>query len=171
VNTFVIEIWAKEPLCCFYTVRLESSEYSETDKFFIKFKDDERLQRHLQELASFISNYIGQEKGALEPFFRHEGKANALPPSKTYRIETVSINYHESPLRLYCLRLSNQIVILFNGSIKTSTKAQTGATSMTFFEAQTFVKRINQAVNEGEILLDHFNHQILSADGKSEIIL
>jgi hypothetical protein len=171
VNTFALEIWSKEPRCCFYTVRWETSEHSETDKFFIKYKDDEKLQRHVQELAIFISSYIGYEKGALAQFFRHEGKAQGLPPSKTYQIEAISISYFEFPLRLYCLRLSNQLVILFNGGEKTSTKAQTGKTSMPFYEAQTFVKRFDEALKFGEIKLDHVNHQILSRDGKKEILL
>jgi hypothetical protein len=72
-------------VCTFYTVRWEDASLSETDTFFLKYENDSTLQRPLQELASFISNKIGDEKGALEDYFRFENAAQALPPTGTYQ--------------------------------------------------------------------------------------
>ena len=51
------------------------------------------------------------EEGALERFFRPEGKM---------RDSVVALPVLRSKLRLYCLRLSDKILILGNGGIKNS---------------------------------------------------
>ncbi len=42
----------------------------------------------------------------------------ALPPVGTVKIGALQLNYKGSPLRLYCLVLSDEVVVLFNGGIK-----------------------------------------------------
>lgn len=51
------------------------------------------------------------EEGALERFFRPEGKM---------RDSVVALPVIRSKLRLYCLRLSDRILILGNGGVKNS---------------------------------------------------
>lgn len=89
----------------------------------------------------FISRKIGDEMGALEDFFRFENSAQALPPLGTYKVENISVNYGNFPLRLYCLRISGSLLVLFNGGEKTSASAQSGNTSMAFHEANLFAKK------------------------------
>lgn len=84
--------------------------------------------------------------GALEDFFRFENAAQALPPSGTYQVEDLYINFGNFPLRLYCLRISETLVVLFNGGEKTADTAQRGKTSMAFQEANIFAKRILDAL-------------------------
>jgi len=119
VNTFALEIFDDQgQVCTFYTVRWEDATLSETDKFFQKFRYDEQLKNSLRELASFLEVVIGDEHGALEYFFRFENAAQALPPSGTYKVQDISIKYGNFPLRLYCLRISEKLVVLFNGGEK-----------------------------------------------------
>ena len=58
------------------------------------------------------------------------------------------------PLRLYCLRISHDIVVLFNGDEKTSGPAQDGKMSMAFYEAQQFAKRILKGYLNNEFKFD-----------------
>lgn len=172
MNTFVLEIFDDQgKVCTFYTVRWEDALYTETDKFFIKYENHNTLQQPLQELATFIAKKMGDEMGALEDFFRFENAAHALPPSGTYRVEDVYINYGNFPLRLYCLRISESLVVLFNGGEKTAISAQAGKTSMVFQEANNFAKRIIDALNRNEIFISANNRLITDVDGHTEPII
>jgi hypothetical protein len=157
--------------CTFYTVKQDGHELSETDKFFDKCRKQPHLVRPLQELAKFLSVIIASEKGALPDFFRFENKAQALPPSGKYVIESITINYGNFPLRLYCLRITDGIVILFNGGEKTSEDAQEGKTSMAFHEANRFAERIMEALNEGWIFISKDGRYLESSDGKNELVI
>ncbi|GHB36212.1 hypothetical protein [Mongoliitalea lutea] len=172
MNTFALEIFDDQgQVCTFYTVRWEDAALSETDKFFVKYENDSTFQRPMQELAKFISNKIGDEMGALEDFFRFENAAQALPPSGTYKVEDLYINFGNFPLRLYCLRISETLVVLFNGGEKTSETAQGGKTSMAFQEANIFAKRILDALREKDIYITADQRAFRYYDGSDDIII
>ena len=172
MNTFALELFDDQgQVCTFYTVRWEDASLSETDTFFVKYENDSTLQRPLQELASFISNKIGDEKGALEDYFRFENAAQALPPTGTYKVEDLSINFGNFPLRLYCLRISETLVVLFNGGEKTADTAQGGKTSMVFQEANIFAKRILDALINKDIYIAADQRAFRSCDGSDEILI
>lgn len=172
MNIFALEIFddlGKQ--CVFYTVRWEDAKLSETDKFFEKYEKDIDFERPIQELAKFITNKIGNELGALEYFFRFENTAHALPPSGKHKVGEVTINYGNFPLRLYCLRISDSLVVLFNGGEKTNVKAQRGKTSMAFNDANQFAKRILYAIKENQIYITRNERAFRSYDGSNDIIL
>lgn len=172
MNTFSLEIFDDEGLVCsFYTVRREDAPLSETEKFFAKYEKDPTLERSLQELAQFIFRKMGDETGAREAFFRFENTAHALPPAGRHLVEEVSIRFAHFPLRLYCLRLSESLVILFNGGVKTAQTAQSGKTSMAFREANQFAQRILSALEKGDIRITPDGRTLQSADGSDDLIL
>ena len=172
MNSFELEIFTDEGrLCTFYTVRWLDAEYSETDKFLLKFKNLPELNESLQNLVSFIFKKIANETGALQPFFRFENRAEALPPSGGYFIDEIFIDYANFPLRLYCLRICDSLVILFNGAAKTSKSAQDGETSMVFAEANLFAKRITQAIREKTIYITDDYREFRNFNHSTEIIL
>lgn len=41
-------------ICTFYTIRWEDGKLFETDKFFQKYRNDERMKHSLRELATFL---------------------------------------------------------------------------------------------------------------------
>jgi len=121
VNTFALELWFDEArYCTFYTVKWEGSETSETDRFFEKYEnDDNPYNSYAYELFRLITHSIGDIYGATDDFFdRTKNKALALPPKpKRWIPEIKELGIH-FPLRLYCYRISESIVVLFNGGIK-----------------------------------------------------
>jgi hypothetical protein len=172
VNTFALEIFDDQGRqCTFYTVRWEDAQLSETDKFFLKYENHVTLGRHVQELAVFITKKIGDEQGAWERFFKFENTAQALPPSGKYKVEDIYINYDNFPLRLYCLRISETLVVLFNGAEKSSRSAQEGETSMAFHEANMFAGRIIDALKERMIYIMENQREFKTFDHKDEIYI
>ena len=172
MNTFALELFDDEgAMCCFYTVRWETAGKSETEKFFDHHAQISRFERPLQELATFMAVQIGAKHGAIASYFRFENYAHALPPSGLYRVESMDINYKDFPLRLYCLRISDSIVVLFNGAEKTAGSAQGGKTSMVFHEANQFARRLLEALRLGEIYIDSDGRTFRNNDGGLDIFI
>jgi hypothetical protein len=159
VNIFALELFDDEGgACTFYTVRWLEDELSETEKFFANASQNSELLEKLEELTTFLLDKIADQVGAREFFFRSENYAQALPPSGKHVInpntaQAITINYSNFPLRLYCLRISDQLVVLFNGGEKTSQTAQGGNTAGAFREANNFAKRIVEAIKDKEITI------------------
>lgn len=172
MNIFALEKFDDQgSLCTFYTVRWEVEEWSETDKFFNKYESDRNFERPIQELAVFLTKKIGNDFGALEDFFRFENAAQALPPSGKHKVGEITINYGNFPLRLYCLRISDSLVVLFNGGEKTAKNAQGGKTSMVFYEANQFAKRILEALQQKEIYITPNEREFRTFNNSEEIYL
>ncbi len=93
----------------FYSLRFLDKELSETDEFISRFINDVLYQNDLSKIVYWLSK-IG-ESGSLERYFRPERGAKAIP-------------IYPSTLRLYCIRVSDEILILGNGGIKSSQKVQ-----------------------------------------------
>jgi len=172
VNIFALEKFDDQgSRCTFYTVRWEEAVWSETDKYFDKYESDTDFERPIQELALFLTKKIGNDVGALEDFFRFEHTAQALPPSGKHRMGEITINYGNFPLRLYCLRISDSLVVLFNGGEKTAENAQGGKTSMVFHEANQFAKRILEALQKKDIYITPNEREFRYFDDSEEIFL
>lgn len=91
-----------------FTIIFEGESYDEFQKFILKGEADAKLQPDLQKILDALKRMLSAV-GFLERYFRPEGKMNdrvaALP------IQT-------SSLRLYCLRLSDGVLIVGNGGRK-----------------------------------------------------
>lgn len=100
---------------------------------------------------------IGNRYGALPHLFRHEKEAAALPPPGVNR-EPCYIeedNTASNNLRLYCHRLNEHVVILFDGNVKTTDQAQDCPQVATHFNfANTLALVIDNALREGDIEWD-----------------
>jgi len=171
VNSFIIETFKEFSRVHFYTVRWDEQEESETDRFLARFLDDETYREELDELVTLIED-IGENRGAVDFLFnRFENRATALPPNFPMEINGLEFSFPETRLRLYCLRLSETVVILFNGGIKSAQTAQDSPDlSMKFHEAQQFVRKIEEALREEDLLLDA-EKKILSSAYGDEIII
>jgi hypothetical protein len=173
VNRFALEIWDDETeKVTFYTVKWEDASMSETDKFLTRMAQIPEMKEPLQRLSTLIIDVIGNSYGADEAFFnRFENKATALPPKGQIKISELKLDFDEFPLRLYCLAMTEELVILFNGGIKDARTAQqsSDSISMKFYEANEFTTRIFEALNSREIEID--GRKIVDYKGSSDIIL
>jgi hypothetical protein len=175
VNTFEVKIWDDERArCTFYTVQWEGADSSETDKFFERYENE--THEHFEksnELLRLILENIGNKYGAIDDFFdRTKNKAQALPPKpkrKIPEIEELGIHF---PLRIYCYRISESIVVLFNGGLKDERTDQlSNDISLKFYEAQQFAERIENGLRDGMIIISEDNRYLTDFNNSNEIIL
>lgn len=136
-----IEHIEQSDVASLYTISFENNNLSEFAKFMTNFKDNARLQRDYQIILLALQKIL--ENGALERYFRPEGKLNdgvcALPISS-------------GKLRLYCLRLSDKILIIGNGGIKdTKTYNENNELNGYVIDLQKFDVLIKEAVKDGSI--------------------
>jgi hypothetical protein len=152
----------------FYTFKLENETESETTKFFNRLKNVEIVTQDLNRLATWIVE-IGQNHGAFLELFRFEDEAYALPPPpKGQRMVGLS-HIENNDLRLYCVWISESIVILANGGIKKSMKVQDTPELMPHFRfAKSMGRQINQLITEGTF--KYKGKEILESDDLNLLI-
>ena len=92
-----------------YSICFDGKAITEYEAFLRKFKDDAKLNEDYKKIILALEKIVAV--GAFERFFRPEGKMND-------HVAALSIDSRK--LRLYCLRISDQILIVGNGGIKTT---------------------------------------------------
>lgn len=141
---YCLELFDENDNLNLYTIRLKDEKLTEFEKFLEKFPDDCEYKEDIDIIISWINKIT--EKGALSRYFKPEGKygdgVGAIP------IETNNI-------RLYCLRLSDKILILGNGGIKDADTWQESPTLRPFVELLIDTSRfINTRRQKGNIQLN-----------------
>ena len=127
-----------------YSICFNGSDESEFEKFLNEFKDESTLNKDFQLILMALSRII--ERGALERFFRIEGKMND-------DVCALSLDSHK--LRLYCLRISNQILILGNGGVKeTRTYQENEELCGYVMDLQKFDRLLKAAQKNGTVSID-----------------
>ena len=127
--------------CTIYTIQFLSENDSEFERFYARFKDDAEYNPDLMRIVALINKIA--DMGALERYFRPEGKLKdgvcALPVL-------------QSKLRLYCLRLSDKILVLGNGGVKkTRTYNEDDTLKGYVLTLQNFEKLIREGEKDGTI--------------------
>lgn len=128
-----------------FTICFEGEILSEFGKFIEAFKNDAVCQKDLRVILEVLRKMI-TTTGFLERLFRPEGKMRdgvcALP------IET-------GKLRLYCLRLSDSILIIGNGGRKsTKTYNEDKELSGYVISLQKLDDLIKVAMRKGEVTIE-----------------
>jgi len=173
VNIFALEIWDDEGAkCTFYTVKYEDYKKNETDLFFEKYDAMAEYKEANQELLSFVLFAIGNDHGAIDELLnRDENEVKGLPAQGKQTVKNITYYFPEFPLRLYALKISDQIVVLFNGGIKDGPTNQTSSLHLEWRAACEFAKRINEALHNGTIIVNEKQRKLTNYDGSDEIIL
>lgn len=129
--------------CTFYTIQFLSENESEFEQFYNKFKDDVEFNPDLMRIVGFLGRIA--DFGALERYFRPEGKMSD---------HVVALPVVTSKLRLYCLRLSDKILILGNGGVKnTKSYEEDDELSGYVITLQNFDKLIKEGTANGTIIV------------------
>ena len=131
-------------LVSLYTITFENDELSEFEKFMEKFRDNATLQRDYQMILLALEKITSH--GALERNFRPEGKMND---------DVVALPIEKSRLRLYCLRLTDKILILGNGGEKnTKTYEESEELKGYVMDLQKFDALLKSYIRNGEIEIE-----------------
>lgn len=132
-------------IVCLYSISFEENDKSEFERFLAEFKDNARLNKDFQTIIFALKKII--EQGALERFFRTEGKMND---------NLCALSIDSRSLRLYCLRISNQILILGNGGEKTTrTYQEDEKLSGYVLDLQKFDKLLKEARKSGNVKVEN----------------
>lgn len=127
-----------------FSICFDGSEISEFEKFLNEFKDNATYNKDFNVILLALSKII--DKGALERFFRNEGRMND-------NVKALAIDSRK--LRLYCLRISDQILILGNGGVKnTRTYQENEKLSGYVMDLQTFDKVLLKLQKSGKVTIE-----------------
>ena len=129
--------------CTIYTLQFLRDDESEFEKFVSKFIDSAESSADYAKIAAFITRIA--KTGAFERYFRPEGKLSD---------SIVALPVVQSKLRLYCLRLSNKILVLGNGGVKSTRRYEDDATLKGYvMTLQRFERLLKQGVDDGSVII------------------
>lgn len=139
-----IEYVASSDKATLYTIWFEGKTMSEFAEFYEKFSVISDLKEDLNTILLALNKII--ENGVYERYFRPEGKMSdgvcALP-------------IDSGKLRLYCNRLSQQILIAGNGGVKeTKTYNENNELNNYVLVLQRLDKSIKAALKKGDIIIE-----------------
>lgn len=137
-----------------YSICFDGNAISEYESFVQKFKDDATLNTDYKNIILALEKIVAV--GAFERFFRPEGKISD-------RVAALSIDSRK--LRLYCLRISDQILIVGNGGRKdTRTYEESSELSGYVMDLQAFDKMLAEAQKAGSVTIE--KNVITGIEGK-----
>ena len=137
-----------------YSICFDGNAISEYETFVQKFKDDATLNTDYKNIILAVEKIVAV--GAFERFFRPEGKMSD-------RVAALSIDSRK--LRLYCLRISDQILIVGNGGRKdTRTYEESAELSGYVMDLQAFDKMLAEAQKAGTVTIE--KNVITGIEGK-----
>lgn len=135
-----------------YSICFDGCEISEFEHFLMAFKENATLNKDFQTILLALSKIIDQ--GALERFFRIEGRMDD---------NLCALSIDSRKLRLYCLRISDKILIVGNGGVKTTRTYQEDETLSGYvLDLQRFDAILAKAQKKGAIRIE--NNYIIGID-------
>ena len=127
-----------------YSISFEKDGTNEFEKFVEEFEQYAKYNRDYQRIIAALQAILNL--GALERFFRPEGKI---------KDSVAAIPIEGGKLRLYCLRISEQIVILGNGGVKTTRTYEENSKLYGYvLDLQRFEKILNDNVAKGYVRIE-----------------
>ncbi|MCQ2094547.1 MAG: hypothetical protein MJY81_06095 [Bacteroidaceae bacterium] len=144
MQKYSIELVEEYEKINFYSIHLEEEELTELERFFEKFPEGCQYDEEVDVILSWMDKIA--EKGALERYFRPEGKYGD-------GVGVIPIDVGNK-LRLYCLRLSDKILVFGNGGIKDSKSWEESETLSPYVELLMDTSRfLSSRVKNGTVLL------------------
>ena len=139
-----LDIISESQKTTLYSISFEKDGTTEFEKFVSEFEMNARYNSDYQRIIAALQVIL--ERGVLERFFRPEGKMND---------HVHAIPIERGKLRLYCLRISEQIVILGNGGVKSTKSYQEDPKLYGYvLDLQRFEKILKENIEKGNIIVD-----------------
>lgn len=134
---------AQTEKACLFSICFEGESFCEFEKFISKHKD--AYSKDLNIILAAIKRMLSVS-GFLERYFRPEGKM---------RDSVCALPIQSGKLRLYCLRLSNSVMIAGNGGIKNVNSYQESEELSGYVVTlQKLEEAIKIAVKKGKITIE-----------------
>ena len=141
---YTIELIEEHELVNFYSIKLEDEELAELDRFFDKFPEGCEYDDEIDVILAWMDHIA--EHGALERYFRPEGRFGD-------GVGVIPIDLGNK-VRLYCLRLSDNILVFGNGGIKDASSWEKSPTLVPYVELLIETSKfIASRIKSGAIVL------------------
>lgn len=141
---YTIELIEEHEQVNFYSIKLEEEELAELDRFFEKFPEGCEYDDEIDVILAWMDHIA--EHGALERYFRPEGKFGD-------GVGVIPIDLGNK-VRLYCLRLSDNILVFGNGGIKDASSWEQSPTLAPYVELLIETSKfIASRIKNGAIVL------------------
>lgn len=128
-----------------FTICFEGESFTEFQKFIVKGNENATLQPDLQKILNALQHMMNA-MGFLDRYFRPEGKM---------RDRVAALPVQSSKLRLYCLRLSDSVLIVGNGGSKsTKTYEEDAELNGYVIQLQKLDDLLRLAETKGEIIIE-----------------
>ena len=139
-----IDVIGKSERATLYSISFEMDGTTEFEKFVEEFESNSVYNQDYQRIIAALQVIL--QKGALERFFRPEGKMDD-------HVQAIPIG--GGRLRLYCLRISEQIVILGNGGVKTTASYQQDPKLFGYvMDLQRFERILKENIDKGYVSIE-----------------
>ena len=151
-----IEEIRKTDIAGLFTIYFEGETDTEFAKFIEKFKEDATRKEELSIILTAINRMLNAS-GFLERYFRPEGKMGD-------HVVALPIDY--TKMRLYCLRMSDQVLIVGNGGIKnTKTYEEDESLNGYVITLQKLDKLLSSEIKSGKVTI--IENDISGIDNKT----
>ncbi len=140
-----IEEVQKTDIAGLFTICFEGDDATEFQKFIEKFKEDAYRKEELSVILTAINRML-TASGFLERYFRPEGKMGD---------HVVALPIERTKMRLYCLRMSDSVLIVGNGGIKnTKTYEEDESLNGYVITLQKLDKLLDHAIKSGKVRIE-----------------
>ena len=137
-----------------FSICFEGESFTEFEKFIVKHKDT--YSKDLDTILAAIKHMM-EASGFLERYFRPEGKM---------RDNVCALPITSGKLRLYCLRISDSVLIAGNGGVKDVKTYQENEELRGYvISLQNLDDAIKVALKKGEVTIEE--HSITNIDTKT----
>ena len=128
----------------FYSISFQMDRTTEFERFLSKFEEEAEFNEDYQRILAALEIIL--DRGALERYFRPEGSIND---------NLCAIPIESGNIRLFCLRISDQILILGNGDKKTTRTYQEDRKLLGYtLDLQKFDKLLKKDLEDGVVTIE-----------------
>ena len=128
----------------FYSISFQMDRTTEFERFLSKFEEEAEFNEDYQRILAALEIIL--DRGALERYFRPEGSIND---------NLCAIPIESGNIRLFCLRISDQILILGNGDKKTTRTYQEDRRLLGYaLDLQKFDRLLKKDLEDGVVTIE-----------------
>ena len=139
-----VELVEQSAKVSFYSISFQMDRTTEFERFLAKFEEEAEFNEDYQKILAALEIFL--DKGALERYFRPEG---------AMKDNLCALPLESGNIRLYCLRISDEILILGNGDRKTTRTYQEDTRLLGYaLDLQKFDRLLKDDIEEGIVIIE-----------------